>query len=766
MGVAPARLLESRRFADLVLRTLPRDCAIVLGFHRVGDDLPPWHAGTSPAELERILTAFARVAAPIALGELARAPVRGRRLAVTFDDGFADNAEIAAPLLLRLGIPAAFFLPTACIEERTAPWPDRAYARLLALDEPRARRLAVRLVPGSAPSTQLEAAHTAVHGLKLLDPGRRERVLRALPGDDAAAGLPMTWEQASKLAGLGFGVGSHGHTHSVLTTLDDDRLGLELGESRRLIEEHVGVACDAIGYPDDRHDERVVAAAAAAGYRLGFGGGRRVNVDPLEPLALERLSGEDVRIGAVALRLRRRPPAEEFFADSVGHYEDGRAVEYGFLTQARAVRRTLGRVRPEAVLDAGCGAGTLVPALEEAGASEIVGVDAEPGMVDAARRRWPAHRWLRADVRRLPFADGRFDACVSLGVLEYLEEPGEALCELARVVKPGGRVIVSVPQRRSPNDLGFRLAETLGIGLRERSRPLTESELLRALSDAGLRPVAVRATNFFAFPFDTLAPGISRRLAEALDGLGRFPGARRLGAQLIVEAVAEAPETVVWLVPALPTGTTFLDRELDELRRTGVPVDPLVPRIGLGALRTFLRRPLASAATIARLQLLKAPLDRERGRSGYLALALKGMTLADALAAFPRPGPRHVRRRRRHGRLLRRGAREGPVHVHGPLALQPLAGLGASSPPGRDGRARLLRLGGHGAAARDPRAAVEAHRGRLPRPGGGAARARPRAAVPAPCGRDAFPAQGVRNGDRGGCAGGRGGRRHPPGAGR
>ena len=283
------------------------------------------------------------------------------------------------------------------------------------------------------------------------------------------------------------------------------------------------------------------------------------------------------------------------------------------------------------MLDAGCGAGALAPVLEDAGVEEIVGVDAEPGMVDAARRAHPSHRWLRADMRRLPFADGRFEAAVCLGALEYVENPSAALRELARVVRRGGRVLVSVPQRRSPNDLGFRLAEALGLGLRERSRPLTERELRQLALRAGLRPLSVRATNFYAFPFDALAPRASRGAAEALDQAGRRGGLRRLGAQLILEAEVAAPAPVVWLVPAFPTRTTFLDRELAEVRRLGVAVEPVAPRIDAGALRTFVRRPLASIGWALRLQLLKAPLDRERGRLGYLVLALKGMSLADRL---------------------------------------------------------------------------------------------------------------------------------------
>jgi glycosyltransferase involved in cell wall biosynthesis/ubiquinone/menaquinone biosynthesis C-methylase UbiE len=642
-------MLDAGRLATLALRTLPRDCLIALAFHRVGDELPLWNAGTTPRDLERILGAFSRAATPVSLAELGT--TRGRRLLVTFDDGFEDGADIAAPILVRLGIPAAFFLSAGCVDEGVPPWPDRAYAALLRLPEDRLTRLAVRLAPGRDVSTALQAAHAAVHGLKLLDPPRREWVLAALPPTGGEEGRPMSWSQARALVSQGFDVGSHGLTHAVLTTLNDSELEHELRESRRVIETRLGSQVESIAYPDGRCDERVTAAAASAGFRLGLAGGGRLNCEPLDLLSLARLSGEDARIGATALRLRRRPRVDASFAEAADRYENERDLEYGFLTQARRVRDLLSHGHidngwgqspdtatqgmspnsPWTCLDAGCGAGSLVPYLLTAGATEIVGVDAEPGMIDAARRRFPAHQFLRADVRRLPFPARRFGAAVSLGVLEYVDDPVTALRELARVVDPGGTVIVSVPQRGSPNDLGFRLAERLGIGLRERSRPLTEGELLEAAGRAGLAVRRVESTNFFAFPFDVLFPGPSGRLARAIDSWGRSRAARRLGAQLILTATPAAVSPVAWLVPSVPTRTTFLDRELAELRRLGVTVEPVTPALGISALRTFLRRPFASLAMVVRLQLLKAPRDTERGRPGYLLLALKGMALAGLL---------------------------------------------------------------------------------------------------------------------------------------
>ncbi|HWE82674.1 MAG TPA: methyltransferase domain-containing protein, partial [Gaiellaceae bacterium] len=628
-------LLRAPRFAELVAKTLPPDCLIVLRFHRVGEGLPPWHLGATSSSLERVVTTFARCAAPVDLREPGAIDGTGRRLAITFDDGFEDNATIAAPLLVRLGLPAAFFLPSECIESGLPPWPELAYSRLLQLEPRRLERLAARLAPDRRAEGPLPSAHAVVHGLKLLVPERRERLLAALPPVAVLPGRPMTWAQAGELIAAGFAVGSHGHSHAVLTMLDDEQLAFELAESKRLIEAHLPIVCDLLGYPDDRTDERVTAAAAAAGYRVAMRGGNRTNPSPASPLFLSRISGEDAGPALTALRLRRDAVREDASGERTIDETDGRLHEYGFRTQGRLVQGFLEQSRSVSVLDAGCGTAALLPWLRDAGAREVVGVDAEPGRIAAARRRFPESRWLRADLRNLPFPAAQFDAGVCLGVLEYIPDHAAALRELVRVVKPGGPVVVSALQRNTPNELGLRLARFLGFGPDEPARPLTRRELVQAAGAAGLRITSIRTTNFFAFPFDALFPRMSERLAERFDRAGALPLVRRLGSQLVLEGHAEPPRTVVWLSPFEPSRTTFLERELRGLRRLGVPVEPVVPRLGLAALATARRRPLGSLVVAVRLQLLKAPLDRERGRLGYVVLALKGMALADRLERTP-----------------------------------------------------------------------------------------------------------------------------------
>ena len=104
-----------------------------------------------------------------------------------------------------------------------------------------------------------------------------------------------------------------------------------------------------------------------------------------------------------------------------------------------------GDVAGRRILDAGCGSGPLFAALRDRGAI-VTGFDSSTGMLEQARQRLGDGADLRvAELGRpLPYPDGAFDDAVASLVLHYLEDWGPGLAELRRVLKPGGRLIVSV----------------------------------------------------------------------------------------------------------------------------------------------------------------------------------------------------------------------------------------------------------------------------------------------------------------------------------
>ncbi|UBU18933.1 class I SAM-dependent methyltransferase [Nonomuraea gerenzanensis] len=110
-----------------------------------------------------------------------------------------------------------------------------------------------------------------------------------------------------------------------------------------------------------------------------------------------------------------------------------------------AMLELAGNVAGRRILDAGCGSGPLFAELRDRGAI-ITGIDASAGMLEQARQRLGADADLQvADLAGpLPFPDEAFDDVIASLVLHYLEDWGPTLAELRRVLRPGGRLLISI----------------------------------------------------------------------------------------------------------------------------------------------------------------------------------------------------------------------------------------------------------------------------------------------------------------------------------
>lgn len=134
----------------------------------------------------------------------------------------------------------------------------------------------------------------------------------------------------------------------------------------------------------------------------------------------------------------------------------GIAVEnYWFQRHVVAYRYAAGHVKGLEILDAGSGEGYGADILA-ASAADVVGVDLDERMVHHSGRRYPRARFEQADLLALPFPDSSFDAVVSLQVIEHLTVPREFISECTRVLRPGGRLIVSTPNRLTFSKRGTR----------------------------------------------------------------------------------------------------------------------------------------------------------------------------------------------------------------------------------------------------------------------------------------------------------------------
>jgi len=139
---------------------------------------------------------------------------------------------------------------------------------------------------------------------------------------------------------------------------------------------------------------------------------------------------------------RRQSKSEEFFASAAGQWDRLRRELFGGASALHALPALLDRAW--SVGDLGCGTGETSAALAPFVARTIA-VDRSGGMLQAARRRLRDAANVeirRGELEALPIADGELDAAVMILVLHHVPDPGAALREAGRALKPGGRLVV------------------------------------------------------------------------------------------------------------------------------------------------------------------------------------------------------------------------------------------------------------------------------------------------------------------------------------
>jgi peptidoglycan/xylan/chitin deacetylase (PgdA/CDA1 family) len=309
-AVLTGRRLPSglRRIASRLKRRLTGRAAILM-YHRVADlpADPQLLAVTARHFAEHLEVIRARYR-PMRLGELAAALERGRvprrAVVLTMDDGYADNLRVARPLLERHGVPATVFVASGYVGSGRQFWWDELERIVL-----RPGTLGPRLrLSGGGPPREYDVAmvrytdadydrHRAWHVECPDDPTTRHRLYRTLYQDlyrlsveERGLALdqlraclvaatepspddgPLTRDELLELARSPLvEIGAHGVTHSPLAQLRPADQRHEIQESRRQLEEILGRAVTAFGYPHGDATPETVHLVRQAGFACAGG---------------------------------------------------------------------------------------------------------------------------------------------------------------------------------------------------------------------------------------------------------------------------------------------------------------------------------------------------------------------------------------------------------------------------------------------------------------------------------------------------------------
>lgn len=291
-----------------------------------------------------------------------------------------------------------------------------------------------------------------------------------------------------------------------------------LGQSQPRVSRHLKLLCDAGLLQRFKEGSWVFYRAADQGAGATFAGALLDLAESTQSM----LEGDIRRLADV--RAARAGVAANFFKANADEWERIRSLHAPEKDVEEAIVRLMNQAPIGSLLDAGTGTGRMLELLAPY-IRRGVGVDVSPEMLAIARDRLESakahHCQVRlADVFRLPFdfdaPDSGFDAVLFHQVLHYLDDPQAAVVDAARVLRPGGRIVVA--------DFAPHALEFLRDELAHRRLGFSDREVEGWFKAAGLTPVAAEA----------IAPGAGQ--AHAGEG--------KLTVKIWVAASAAAPAKI------------------------------------------------------------------------------------------------------------------------------------------------------------------------------------------------------------------------------
>jgi len=246
----------------------------------------------------------------------------------------------------------------------------------------------------------------------------------------------------------------------------------------------------------------------------------------------------------------------EEYESSAGAYAARRDEDPRLIAQL-AIASDMLRGEHGRTLDLGCATGSAFPMLR-AREFDVVGIDLSSRMIAFAQQRYADDRRIqlsRGDAEFLPFAAASFDAVTCLGVFEFLPDYAPALREIARILRPGGLLVLSIPNRISPYHITHDVAQATVWRAWRAMKPMVRRgpsttaftpavrrhlcipwRLRAELARCGLAPERDAYTNFLVYPLDWLWPRANQALSQLLTRMSVVRIVACTGCQYMVAA--------------------------------------------------------------------------------------------------------------------------------------------------------------------------------------------------------------------------------------
>lgn len=285
----------------------------VLLYHRVlaaPDPVNDWDVTAAEfAQQMRALRAwFNPLPLSEALARLAAGSLPPRAVSVTFDDGYADNADVALPILLRAQVPATFFIATGFLNGGRM-WNDTVGEAIRAWPDPTLDAGFGALDVATADSKRAAIKATLGHWkyLPATERAARTEALAASARISPASALMMSDHNVKTLREAGMEIGAHTVTHPILAMADPATAMREIGDSRTYLEDLLREPVTLFAYPNGRPDAdygaREIAAVRAAGFAAAVSTAPGVATADADAFQIPRFTPWDRAAARFSLRL-------------------------------------------------------------------------------------------------------------------------------------------------------------------------------------------------------------------------------------------------------------------------------------------------------------------------------------------------------------------------------------------------------------------------------------------------------------------------------